>query len=159
MLILLVGYLLPNETISPISVNKISYWDKNSFWKYPWGGSGIHKGIDIFCESKTEIVSPVNGVVFKTGFGTIAGNYIYILGPKWRTYYFAHLDTITVKEGEFVRLGKKLGNVGNTGNAFGKPSHLHFVISTIIPYPWLYDSKVKGSLLKMFYINPEKVLQ
>jgi murein DD-endopeptidase MepM/ murein hydrolase activator NlpD len=46
-----------------------------------------------------------------------------------------------------------LGIVGTTGNAKGKPPHLHYAIVTLIPYPWRIDSKPQG-WKKMFYLNP-----
>jgi biotin carboxyl carrier protein len=47
----------------------------------------------------------------------------------WSTY--AHLDAITVKEGEVVRKGQTIGTVGNTGTVFGATGyHLYFSIDT-----------------------------
>lgn len=156
--VIIIGYLIPNSISSPISQNNISKIDPDSFWCYPWGESGVHKGIDIFCEPRTDILSPVSGFVFKNGYGTIAGNYIYIVGAKWRTYYFAHMDTVFVSTYRYVRKGEIIGKVGNTGNAVGKPAHLHYAIETVVPYIWLYDSKAIEGKKKMFYLNPMKYL-
>lgn len=157
-IIIIWGYLIPNKITSPISKNRIAYIDSNSFWFYPWGLSGVHKGIDIFCEKGTNVISPINGIVYKANYGTIAGNYIYIIGPKWRTYYFAHLDTFFVKQNSYVSCGDIIGKVGNTGNAIYKPTHLHYSIETVIPYFWLYESNSFEGYKKMFYLNPKKYL-
>jgi len=36
-----------------------------------------------------------------------------------------------------------IGSVGDSGNAKGKPPHLHYSIVTLIPYLWRYDGESK----------------
>ncbi|MBK7307134.1 MAG: M23 family metallopeptidase [Chitinophagaceae bacterium] len=156
--VIIIGYLIPNNISSPILQNNISKNRPESFWCYPWGESGVHKGIDIFSEKGTAVLSPVSGFVVKKGYGTIAGNYVYMIGPKWRTYYFAHLDTLFVKEYKYVNRGDTIGKVGDTGNAAGKPPHLHYAIETLLPYFWLYDKQAFEGWKKIFYLNPVKYL-
>jgi peptidoglycan LD-endopeptidase LytH len=152
------GYFIPNNVVSPIERDAIIKIDPESFWYFPWGESGVHKGIDIFCDRGTIIKSPISGLVIGNGYGIISGNYVYILGPKWRTYYFAHMDTTFVDAVKFISKGDIIGKVGNTGNAKNKPSHLHYAIETLIPYFWLYDSKAVQGWKKMFYLNPDNYL-
>ena len=147
---------MPTSPISPIEKKNIDKIDPESFWYFPWGDEGVHKGIDIFAKSNTVIVSPINGFVYSKGYGTISGNYVYILGAKWRKYYFAHLDTALARSNSFISKGSVIGKVGNTGNALGKPAHLHFSIETIFPYPWLYDINTFEGEKKMFYLDPNK---
>lgn len=158
LVIITIGYLIPNPVSSPVSQKDITKIDPESFWYYPWGESGAHKGIDIFCDSGTAILSPVPGFILKKSYGTIAGNYIYILGPGWRTYYFAHLDTVLIQSYKFISKGDTIGKVGNTGNAIGKPFHLHYAIETLFPYVWLYEKNTVEGWKKMFYLNPGKYL-
>lgn len=159
LVIIIIGYLIPNPISSPIALSNTSKIDPESFWYYPWGESGVHKGIDIFCERNTNILAPVSGFVTSKRYGTVSGNYISIIGPKWRTYYFSHLNTIEVGLGDFVNKDDIMGKVGNTGNAANKPTHLHFSIQTIFPYIWIYDSKDIEGWKKMFYLNPIIELQ
>ena len=35
--------------------------------------------------------------------------------------------------------GSPLGTVGDSGNARGKPPHLHYAILSLLPYPWRAD--------------------
>ncbi|MBL7702963.1 MAG: M23 family metallopeptidase [Ferruginibacter sp.] len=156
--LVIIGYIIPNKISSPISQNNISKIDPESFWYYPWGESGVHKGIDIFSEKGTAVLSPVSGFIIKNGYGTIAGNYVYILGPKWRTYYFAHMGTTFVHLYRYVSRGDTIGKVGDSGNATGKPAHLHYSIETIFPYPWFYEKNTIEGWKKMFYLNPAKYL-
>ena len=51
--------------------------------------------------------------------------------------------------------GTNLGTVGDTGNAVGKPPHLHYAITTPFPYWWLRDSEVIQGNRKMFHLDPD----
>lgn len=158
LVIIAAGYLIPGNVSSPIQSKDIIKIDPESFWYYPWGTSGVHKGIDIFCKKHAFIISPVSGFIISKNYGTISGNYIYIIGPQWRTYYFAHMDTTFVNAYTFIKRGEIIGRAGNTGNAAGKPVHLHFTIQTLFPYIWLYNSKDVEGWKKMFYLDPLKQL-
>lgn len=157
-IIFLVGFLIPSNPISPIAENVAIKIDPESFWYFPWGDQGVHKGIDIFCEKNTNVLAPVSGYVYDVGYGTISGKYIYLLGPKWRTYYFAHLDTVLINKNTFVKKGAIIGKVGNTGNAKDKPFHVHFSIETIFPYFWLKDNNTLEGEKKMYYLDPTKYI-
>jgi len=154
LILFVVIFLLPEKLLIPVVGADYQNWDRNSYWFYPWGKSITHKGIDIFSIKKTPIISPTYGIIIETNESNDGGNYICLLGPKWRVHYFAHLDTIFIKEYTFVNRGDTIGTVGNTGNAWEKEPHLHYSIMSIIPYPWLYDEFAKQGWKKMFYLNP-----
>lgn len=45
----LLNLLEPSLRISiPIGSANEENWDRNSYWAYPWGESGVHRGIDKF---------------------------------------------------------------------------------------------------------------
>jgi|688.fasta_scaffold348639_2 hypothetical protein len=47
LLILMIGFLIPQSFKMPVkNVTKESY-SQHSFWYYPWGKSVTHKGVDI----------------------------------------------------------------------------------------------------------------
>jgi len=50
-------------------------------------------------------------------------------------------------------MNEHIGTVGATGNAKGKSPHLHYSMTTIVPYPWRIDFAKQG-WKKMFYLNP-----
>lgn len=156
--VFLLGFLLPHSVYSPVLKSAIAKIDPESFWYYPWGESGVHKGIDIFADSGVNVLAPVYGVIVKKGYGTIAGKYLYLLGPKWRLYYFAHLDTVLVDKYKIVYQGEILGRVGNTGNARKRPPHLHYSIESLFPYFWNYDKTEIEPWKKTFYLNPNEYL-
>jgi peptidoglycan LD-endopeptidase LytH len=156
---LIVIFLMPNKLVSPIEKKNFIKVDPESFWYFPWGESGVHKGIDIFCKEDAVVLAPVFGLIIETGNGNISGNYIYVLGPKFRKYYFAHLKSVFVKKGFFISKGSIIGIAGNTGNAINKHTHLHFSIETIIPYFWLNDPNTLQGEEKMYYLNPNKYIE
>ena len=133
-------------------------WDKKSFWFFPWGKSGVHKGIDIFAPHKTPVISPVQGIVVSIGHSENGGNYIYILWPTLRLYYYAHLNSISVKRFEKVKVLGTIGEVGNTGNAALKPYHLHFSVSSLLPIFRRYRPNTIQGWKQMFYLNPNDLL-
>jgi murein DD-endopeptidase MepM/ murein hydrolase activator NlpD len=117
----------------------------------------VHKGVDIFADRGTPVVAPTYGLVVYRGHTANGGRVVVMLGPKFRVHYFAHLDAAHVYPGFPVWNGRALGAVGDSGNAKGKPPHLHYVILTLVPYPWRIDSSKQG-WKKMLYLDPLEVL-
>ena len=153
LLITVVGLCLPERFSVPVANMNKSDFNQNSFWAYPWGKSITHKGVDIFAPNGTPVHSSVDGLVIKHGTSERAGQYILVLGPKWRIHYFAHLSQINVTTGQYVKANTPIGAVGDTGNAQGKAPHLHFSIYSLVPLPWKIDKDVQ-SWKKMFFIDP-----
>ena len=154
-LIIVIGFLLPQKMIIPVQGATVNDWDDNSFWAYPWGSSITHKGIDIFKEKGTPVISSTYGIVVYTYEGGKGGKSVMVLGPKWRFHYYAHLDQIDAFAFKPLAPGTNLGTVGDTGNAVGKPPHLHYAITTPFPYWWLRDSEVIQGNRKMFHLDPD----
>lgn len=138
--LLIAWAVLPEWPRIPVEGASARDWNPRTFWFEPWGRSGVHKGIDIFARSGTPVRSASYG-----------------LAPKWRLHYYAHLDSLDAYPGQPVLTGSRLGTVGTTGNARGKPAHLHYAIITLLPYPWLADDSTQG-WKKMFYLDPDTVL-
>jgi len=155
--LLTAGLLLSEKLLIPVQGATRADWNSKSFWFSPWGKSGVHKGIDIFAKEGTSVIAASPGLVVNAGFTPGGGNVVSVLGPKWRVHYYAHLKTIKVNNGEFIRQGETIGTVGTTGNAVGKAPHLHYAIITQIPYFWLFETGKYG-LDRMFYLNPHEHL-
>ncbi|MCF8324014.1 MAG: M23 family metallopeptidase [Leadbetterella sp.] len=128
-------------------------YNAQSFCAYPWGKSVTHKGVDIFAPKGTQVQAATSGIVLYASSIKLGGNVVFVLGPKWRLHYYAHLHAIQAKSLSWVSRGEGLGTVGDSGNAAGKPPHLHYAIQTAIPYPWRIDFDRQG-WKKMFYLNP-----
>ena len=151
--VLLLGLLIPENLKMPVAGAKPGDWNPRSFWYYPWGKSGVHKGVDIFAPKGRPVLSATPGLVIRCGNGPRGGNTVLVLGPKWRFHYYSHLDRVDVRPFRIVSSGERLGSVGNSGNAAGKPSHLHYAIATAIPYPWRINLQPQG-WRRMFFLNP-----
>lgn len=89
-----------------------------------WGRN--HNGIDIAAKTGTPIYAPSYGKVTFAGTRSGYGNYVVIdHGMGYETTY-AHMDSISVCEGQVVNVGDKVGAVGTTGRVTG--AHLHFEV-------------------------------
>jgi peptidoglycan LD-endopeptidase LytH len=156
--IIFIGYCIPQHFIMPVKGATQKSYSDDSFWFYPWGKSVTHKGVDIFARSGTDVQASTPGLVVYTGKYGRGGNVALVLGPKWRFHYYAHLKEIKTSTLSFVHAGSAIGTVGNTGNAAGKPAHLHYSISSMMPLPWRIDSSKQG-WKKMWYLDPIEYLK
>jgi len=151
--ILLIGFLVPQRFSMPVEGADHKSYHAKSFWYYPWGKSGTHKGVDIFAKEGTPIKASTGGLVIYTGNIALGGNVVLVLGAKWRIHYYAHLKEIHTSGFSWVSRNEKIGSVGTTGNAQGKAPHLHYSITTLVPYLWRIDGSPQG-WKKIFYLNP-----
>lgn len=88
-----------------------------------WGRS--HKGIDITSKNKSILAADTGKVVY-AGKKSDYGNHIIIDHRNGYKTLYAHLSKISVKEGDIVEKGDKIGVMGSTGRSTGV--HLHFEI-------------------------------
>lgn len=95
-------------------------------WGFPRSGGRSHKGVDMMAAKGTPIYAVADGYVQRAYWNRLGGlsiNFIDSLGHK---YYYAHLDSVYVTDGQQMKVGELMGTVGNTGNAQSTPPHLHF---------------------------------
>jgi murein DD-endopeptidase MepM/ murein hydrolase activator NlpD/LAS superfamily LD-carboxypeptidase LdcB len=125
------GYLFP-IVASP----KVTSWANarvTQGYGRPTGNFGysVHTGIDLGYPSNTPIVAARDGVVefaaggWNWGYGNMAIIKHESSGKKTYTLY-AHMTSITTKQGATIKAGQEVGKVGSTGNSTG--AHLHFEI-------------------------------
>jgi murein DD-endopeptidase MepM/ murein hydrolase activator NlpD len=87
-------------------------------------GRRHHEGVDIFVRRLTPVLAVAAGRAMPRR-DALGGNTVWLNTPG-TSYYYAHLDRVAVQDHQRVKVGDVLGYVGNTGNASGMPSHLHF---------------------------------
>ena len=90
-----------------------------------------HKGLDLVGLDDKNIYSTVDGVVEVAGWDShpTGGMGLYIRireNGTARRFYFAHLSALSVKVGQMVKQGEKIGVEGSTGHSTG--SHLHYEV-------------------------------
>jgi hypothetical protein len=92
-----------------------------------------HEGFDITAACGSPLVAVRAGTIIKKAYDPdLYGNFIVLKGKgERRTYKYAHmLRPAPVRKGQTVRAGRRLGSVGQTGNAASTPCHLHIEIRT-----------------------------
>ncbi len=87
--------------------------------------SANHAGIDIGANTGTPIYAAMDGTVTVSSEEGEYGKHIDIENGEVLTRY-AHCSKLLVKEGQKVKQGDKIAEVGSTGNSTGP--HLHFEI-------------------------------
>lgn len=100
--------------------------------KITQGYYSYHRAIDIADSSKPPIWAAAAGTVVKASSGTYGGGYgnhvIIDHGNGIQTLY-AHMDYLTVSNGQYVTQGEVIGRMGNTGRVYGRTGiHLHFEV-------------------------------
>lgn len=90
------------------------------------GRSALHTGIDYQSSTGTAILAAAGGVVVTQEFRPDYGNMVEVDHGKDLVTRYAHASKVTVKKGDLVKRGQKIGEVGTTGRSTGP--HLHFEV-------------------------------
>jgi murein DD-endopeptidase MepM/ murein hydrolase activator NlpD len=86
-----------------------------------------HYGIDIPGKRGTPIFAAHSGLISYVGQDFHGfGRLILIEGAEGLATFYAHLSKFKVREGQYVRAGDQIGEMGRTGRASGV--HLHFEV-------------------------------
>ena len=145
---------VPDHIIFPV-VGQVSYIDD---FGAPRPG-GPHQGNDLMAAKKSPAVAAESGTVKYWTTSRSGGCMLYLYGESGTIYYYIHLNNdltsrndnrgtcvrgvaYTVKNGARVAPGQQIGYVGNSGDADGGTSHLHFEVHpggghAVSPYPYL----------------------
>ena len=104
----------------------------SSYYGWRFNGTDFHTGVDFTgsnVNGKKVVAANAGNVIFtKTTYipGKSYGKYIIVdHGGGFSTLY-AHLSSVNVSVGDYVKKGQSIGNVGSTGWSTGP--HLHFEI-------------------------------
>ncbi len=93
-------------------------------------GGRLHLGIDIQAKVGAPVKAAKSGRAYIGRKGIGMGRHIIIHHPDDTKTIYGHLSKIFVTNGEKVRRGDTIGEVGKTGNAWRRAilPHLHFEI-------------------------------
>jgi murein DD-endopeptidase MepM/ murein hydrolase activator NlpD len=90
------------------------------------GQLSMHTGVDFAAPIGTPIFAAAGGVVAGAEPNPAFGNMVEIDHGKGFSTVYAHTSRMLVKNGDFVRKGQKIAEVGTTGRSTGP--HLHFEV-------------------------------
>ena len=90
------------------------------------GQHSMHEGMDFLADTGTAIVAAAGGVVQFAGFHPQYGYMIDVDHGNDLVTRYAHTSKIFVKDGDLIKRGRKIAEVGSTGRSTG--SHLHFEV-------------------------------
>ncbi|MFJ9563750.1 transglycosylase family protein [Streptomyces fuscichromogenes] len=114
------GHSLVAPVDAPIGT---AYHAAGSHWS-----KGYHTGVDFLAPTGTSVQAIEAGQVVTAGWGGSYGYQVVIRHADGRYSQYAHLSAISVRAGQSVSTGQRIGRSGSTGNATGP--HLHFEVRT-----------------------------
>lgn len=125
----------------------------DTFAKANGADGRLHEALDIMAPVGTTVIAAGPGTVEKLFEAGAGGKTVYVRSEDGRTiHYYAHLSAYAegLREGQRIRRGQRIGEVGVSGNAERDAPHLHFAIlrttrdaewwepaNAINPYPLL----------------------
>lgn len=141
-------YREPAPVSLPVPVQGVDPTQLADTWGAARSEGRAHEGIDIFAPRGTPVTSATHGVVIRKGWNRLGGRRVTVLGPAGWSHYYAHLDEwSTIGRGDWVEAGTVLGYVGDSGNAQGTPTHLHYGVyvggEAQNPYPLLVPPELR----------------
>ncbi|MFE7837801.1 transglycosylase family protein [Streptomyces sp. NPDC057474] len=110
--------------VAPVSASLgTPYRASGSSWS-----KGYHTGVDFPVATGSSVKSVAAGEIVTSGWGGSFGYQVVIRHADGRYTQYAHLSAISVKAGQNVGAGQRIGRSGSTGNSSGP--HLHFEVRT-----------------------------
>jgi murein DD-endopeptidase MepM/ murein hydrolase activator NlpD len=86
----------------------------------------LHTGLDFPADPGTPIMAAAGGVVLSAGPHPQYGQLVELDHGNGLVTRYAHTSRMLVKQGDLVKRGQKIAEVGNTGRSTGP--HLHFEV-------------------------------
>lgn len=136
------GGFRPHSRYGLSPIKGYSFYDGNRH--------GGHPAYDIFIKDRNmdslddrsrkpvNVLAPVDVLIlsvytdWQAGSSIRGGNYVWALDPTHdHMIYFAHLLTVEVSGGSFLKAGDVIGTIGRTGAGAaskGSPTHLHLMV-------------------------------
>lgn len=95
------------------------------------GEDDFHAGIDIGAAEGTPVFAAQSGIVMRTGYTRLRGNYIILRHAEGVQTLYQHLSYIFVRGGERIEQGQLIADVGSTGFVTGPHLHLELILDGV----------------------------
>ena len=119
----------------------------------------MHNGIDFTAKFGTPVYATANGIAKLAKFNKWGyGKQVIIEHDSVYKTRYAHLSKIIVKEGDIIRVGQKIGEVGSTGLATGPHLHYELIKNDIAINPLnIYNEKLDKNKYLNLLIELDRV--
>jgi murein DD-endopeptidase MepM/ murein hydrolase activator NlpD len=105
------------------------------------GQREMHEGLDIAAPFGTPIMATADGIVSFVGPLSSFGNVVFINHGHGLTTFYAHTSSFRVKEGQPVKRGQIVADVGSSGRTTGP--HVHYEVqvngAAVNPLKYIID--------------------
>jgi hypothetical protein len=115
----------------PFPVAGLAYWSDDWHAYRCCPKPHLHQGVDMMADGGTPLIAVADGVISnKVDDPLWSGLGLSITDGAGTRYFYAHLSAFVsgIHIGQRVQIGQIIGYVGNTGDAAGGPTHLHFEV-------------------------------
>jgi murein DD-endopeptidase MepM/ murein hydrolase activator NlpD len=124
-------------------------WPSSGFGWRPdpfTGRQTFHYGLDIVAAFGSPVTATADGMVISVvtvNQDRLLGNNVRLLHGSGITTIYGHLSKISVRAGQRVKRGDKIGEVGSTGKSIGP--HLHYEVrvndKAVTPYHYILEEE------------------
>lgn len=119
----------------------------------------MHTGIDISAPVGTPIYASSDGVILFVGNKNGYGQSVIIGHDHQHETLYAHMSRIIVRNGQFVRRGQVIGDVGKTGRVTGANLHYETRVGGVAYNPVVYLPPSATTLMKVGMKTPSMSTQ
>ncbi len=115
-----------NDKPKSISINTIDFFPPvKGMITSKYEINNNHLAVDIVSKENSPIMAILDGNVVFTGYTKETGNIIYLQHKNNILSVYKHVKNTLVKQGDYIKKGKVIATMGNTGTITSGP-HLHF---------------------------------
>lgn len=118
-----------------------------------------HEGLDLLVARGTPVYASADGTVESAVHNRMTGNTVRIRHAGGYETVYAHLESMSVRAGQSVRIGQRIGSVGMSGKAFAP--HLHYEVrkdgQDRDPVSYFFASVTPAEYANMLYMSANTI--
>ena len=143
---------LPLKDVTYVQVGASTGERLNPFYKV----AASHEGVDMIASQGDPVFASADGVVSKVSTSHKGeGNVVEISHKGGYTTRYCHLGDIAVGQGQYVRSGRRIADVGSSGNSL--VPHLHYEVlrdgEHLDPVQYFFASVSPDEYANMLYMS------